>query len=59
MEESSGDQKEDPDLCTTVVQELVGQWSLVDNTRERRRYRGTDFIQETGWCPMKNQRLVR
>ena len=59
------DQKEDPDLRTTTVQELVGQWSLVDNDRDLSQTEQEDVIEgqilsrKLGWCPMKNQWVTR
>ena len=59
------DQKEESDLCIRTVQELVGQWSLVGNTRDLTQTEQEDVIEgqilsrKLGWYPMKTQWVVR
>ena len=59
------DQKEEPDLCIRTVQELVGQWSLVGNTRDLAQTEQEDIIEgqilsrKLGWCSMKNKWVSR
>jgi hypothetical protein len=59
------DQKEETDLCTRAVQEVVNQWSPGRNTGDLTQTEQADSFEghllsrKLGWCPMKNQLVVR
>jgi hypothetical protein len=59
------DQREEPDLCTRSVQELVNQWlpgrNVGDLTQIEQEddFKGHRPSRKLGWCPMKNQWVSR